>query len=149
MTGNWERDLSLDLGRLRDEYTTSLLVSLIEDHEFESLQIRELRDRAGDFGIRVLWSPIRDVSVPKSIPEFASTVQTMVDALRAGQTVVVHCMGGLGRTGLAAACAIIAANELTPKKRSRLCDVREQGQYRHAGRRSLSNSLQLLYKEAQ
>ncbi|MBA2341728.1 MAG: dual specificity protein phosphatase family protein [Pyrinomonadaceae bacterium] len=116
MTGNWQRDLSLDLARLRDEYNASLLVSLIEEHEFESLQIKELRERAADYGIKVLWSPIRDISVPKSIEEFAPTVQTIVDALRAGQTVVVHCMGGLGRTGLAAACALVAATELTPEE---------------------------------
>jgi len=114
MTGHWERDLDLDLAHLRDEYKVTLLVSLIEEHEFEALQIRELRERAGDFGIKVLWSPIRDVSVPKSIDEFAPAVQTVVDALRAGETVVAHCMGGLGRTGLAAACVLVATTELTP-----------------------------------
>jgi protein-tyrosine phosphatase len=116
MTGRWDRDLSFDLARLRDEYKVSLLVSLIEEHEFESLQIRELRERAGDFGIKVLWSPIRDVSVPKSIEEFAPVVQIVVDALRVGQTVVVHCMGGLGRTGLMAACVLVAATEPAPEE---------------------------------
>jgi protein-tyrosine phosphatase len=99
MTGHWERDLELDLARLCGEYGVTLLVSLIEEHEFDALQIRELRERAGEFGIKVLWSPIRDVSVPKSAHEFAPAVQTVVGALRAGQTVVVHCMGGLGRMG--------------------------------------------------
>jgi protein-tyrosine phosphatase len=120
MTGHWQRDLDLDLGHLRDEYGVTLLVSLIEEHEFDSLQIRELRERAGEFGIKVLWSPIRDVSVPKSPHEFGPAVQTVVDALRAGQTVVVHCMGGLGRTGLAAACVIVAATELEPAEAIRV-----------------------------
>ncbi len=116
MTGHWDRDLDVDLARLREVYKVTLLVSLIEEHEFESLQIRELRKRAGDFGIRVLWSPIRDVSVPKSVEDFAPVIQLVIEALQDGQTVVIHCMGGLGRTGLAAACVLVVTTELTPKE---------------------------------
>lgn len=113
-TGVWDRQLDEDLRRLRDEFHTDLLVSLIEEHEFTHLQIEPLRQQAPEFGIESLWFPIRDVSVPKSIEEFNQAVMTVVGRLIKGETIVVHCMGGLGRTGLmAAACLIAATRDLT------------------------------------
>lgn len=38
------------------------------------------------------------------------------ERLRKGETIVIHCMGGLGRTGLmAAGCLIAATRDLTPE----------------------------------
>lgn len=117
MTGHWNRDLDVDLTRLRNEYKTDLLVSLIEEHEFAALQIPDLRERAvATHGINILWYPIREVSVPVSIEDFAVAVKTITEALSAGQIVVIHCMGGLGRTGLVAAACLVAATKLTPRE---------------------------------
>jgi protein-tyrosine phosphatase len=112
----WDRDLDLDLARLRAEYNTDLLVSLIEEHEFASLQIADLRERVTQYDMEMLWYPIPDGSVPTSIEELAETVRRIVDALRRGQTVVIHCMGGLGRTGLVAAACLLATTSLTPRQ---------------------------------
>lgn len=116
MSGHWDRDLDADLTRLRNEYKTNLLVSLIEEHEFAALKIPTLRERVAMHGINILWYPIRDVSVPTSIEDFAAAVNTITNALSTGQTVVIHCMGGLGRTGLVAAACLVAATKLTPGK---------------------------------
>lgn len=113
-TGKWDRDLDEDLRRLRDEFGTDLLVSLLEEHEFVELQIMGLRQRARFFGMEVLWFPIRDVSVPDSIDGFQLCVDTVVNRLRNGETVVIHCKGGLGRTGLLAAACLVATSDLTP-----------------------------------
>ncbi len=113
-TGAWDRQLDEDLRRLREEFHTDLLVSLIEEHEFASLQINTLGDQAPLFGIEVLWFPIRDVSVPESIEQFHKVVDTVVGRVRDGETVVIHCMGGLGRTGvMAAACLVAAVRDLS------------------------------------
>jgi len=40
----WDRDLELDLSRLRDELGVELLVPLIEPHEYTMLQIKEITD---------------------------------------------------------------------------------------------------------
>ncbi len=37
----WERDVTLDLLRLKEEYKTSVLVTLIEAVEFEKLKIKD------------------------------------------------------------------------------------------------------------
>jgi protein-tyrosine phosphatase len=116
MTGHWDRDLDTDLAHLRAEYKTDLLVSLIEEHEFAALQIANLPDRVTTHGIDMLWYPIRDVSVPTSIEDFAEAVNRIVNALGEGRTVVIHCMGGLGRTGLVAAACLMATTELTPRE---------------------------------
>ena len=64
ITGHWDRDLDVDLASLRTRYGTDLLVSLIEEHEFTTLQIADLRERVTMHGIQILWYPIRGVSVP-------------------------------------------------------------------------------------
>jgi protein-tyrosine phosphatase len=38
---------------------------------------------------------------------FADLVTGVVDAVRGGKTVVVHCRGGLGRSGLVAASCLV------------------------------------------
>jgi protein-tyrosine phosphatase len=95
----------LDLARLRDEYTTDVLVSLIEDHELGKLHIQGLPAAATDAGIMFDRFAIQDGGVPANATQFAELVQRTVAHVRAGKTVVIHCRGGLGRTGvLAAAC---------------------------------------------
>lgn len=145
MTGHWDRELDTDLARLRAEYGTDLLVSLIEEHEFAALRIANLRERLPTHGIELLWYPIRDVSVPTSMETFAEAVNRIVDALGAGRTVVIHCMGGLGRTGLVAAACLMATTELTPREaieivrraRAGTVQTREQERYVELFRRFL------------
>ncbi len=115
-TGVWERDLETDLIALRDDFKTNLLVSLIEEHEFAHLRIPTLREQAPLYGMEVLWFPIRDQCVPTSTEKFHEAVRLIVERLRAGKTVVIHCMGGLGRTGLVAAAALVATTELSPQE---------------------------------
>jgi len=51
-----------------------------------------------------------------TIEELAEAVNRIVKALGEGQTVVIHCMGGLGRTGLAAAACLMATADLVPRE---------------------------------
>ena len=120
-TGSWDRDLDADLARLRDEFRTGLLVSLMEEHEYAALQITQLREMAKDYRIEVLWFPIRDTACPESEEEFDEAVGRITGALRGGKTVVIHCQGGLGRTGLtAAACLIAAGSDLSAEEAIRV-----------------------------
>jgi ADP-ribosylglycohydrolase/protein-tyrosine phosphatase len=105
---SWDRDLRRDLQRLRDEFRADVLVSLIEDHERESLSIEALDGVAKEVGLRVHKFPIRDVSIPQHAIDLVPTVRLVLASLDAGETVVVHCRGGLGRTGLVVACCLIA-----------------------------------------
>jgi len=108
--GWWDRDLDTDLIRLREKYSCDVLVSLMEDDEYRWLQIEDLFERAPTRGIAVLRFPIEDAHPPRDgeMPEFLELIGQILDAARAGQTVVIHCRGGLGRTGTVAAACLVA-----------------------------------------
>jgi predicted protein tyrosine phosphatase len=104
----WRRDLDTDLVRLRDHFDMGLLVSLCEEPELSFLGIGNLYTRAMELGLAVEPFPIPDGGVPASVERAASVVSNVLDALGEGQTVVIHCRGGLGRSGLIAGCVLVA-----------------------------------------
>jgi protein-tyrosine phosphatase len=110
MRGRWERDLAADMRALEEEHETDVLVSLMEDHEYRGYQIPELLERDNIGGIEILRFAIKDMGVPREAESerFESTVRDIVQRLEQGQNVVVHCRGGLGRTGTVTACALVA-----------------------------------------
>ncbi|MDP9266688.1 MAG: tyrosine-protein phosphatase [Chloroflexota bacterium] len=108
VSGSWDRDLTEDLRILRDRHQADTLVVLLEEHELEELAITDLAEAADKAGIRVTRFPIPDGGTPNSMSDTRALVEGIVRELRDGRTVVVSCKGGLGRTGLVAACALVA-----------------------------------------
>lgn len=106
----WERDLTTDLRVLREESGTDVLVSVMEEHEYGDYEIVDLFEEDTLEGIEILRFSIRDMGVPEGAEadEFEAFVRGVVDYLRRGRTVVVHCRGGEGRTGTVAACVLVA-----------------------------------------
>jgi ADP-ribosyl-[dinitrogen reductase] hydrolase len=107
----WDRDLEADLLRLRAHHLVDVLVSLTEDREHDELAIPELRRAVQVAGMEHLCFPIRDQGVPADGHAFRQLVERMVWRLRQGRTVVVHCKGGQGRSGVAAAAALVLLGE--------------------------------------
>lgn len=107
--GQWDRDLDLDLRRLRDHYRVDCLASLMEAHEYRELHIADLTERAEKYGIAVHRFPIRDVDAPpaEAMTHFVELIESILGDVRAGKTVVIHCRGGLGRSGLVAASCLV------------------------------------------
>jgi ADP-ribosyl-[dinitrogen reductase] hydrolase len=107
-SGPWKRDLDLDLQIIRD-WDTQALVTLIEQFEFELLSVPELPEKARELGIRWLHLPIVDVWVPDKAfeEEWETAGGELRRILREGGRIVLHCRGGLGRTGLVAARLLI------------------------------------------
>ena len=109
---SWNRDLDADLARLRSEYDGTLLVSLLEKHEYDLLKIPDLVERALDHGFESLRYAIVDVSIPASLVDALRVAKHIVVAMARGQTVIIHCRGGIGRSGLmAAACLVVCGVE--------------------------------------
>jgi ADP-ribosyl-[dinitrogen reductase] hydrolase len=107
-SGPWKRDLDLDLQVIRD-WQAQALVTLIEDFEFELLSVPELPEKVRALGIRWLHLPIVDVWIPDKMfeEEWETAGEELRQILREGGRIVLHCRGGLGRTGLVAARLLV------------------------------------------
>ena len=112
MTGPWARDLQTDLAAIVD-WGASALVTLLESHEFEKLAVPGLGRMAQSQGLDWYHLPIRDVSIPSAVFEaqWREAGRALQSLLLDGQSLVVHCRGGIGRTGLVAARLLIELGE--------------------------------------
>lgn len=107
-SGHWHRDLDADLARVQ-QWGTCMVISLIEEHEFRELEVEALPDDVEQLGMKWRHLPIRDMSLPGKHfndrwPEVGQEIMT---TLQAGMRIFLHCKGGLGRTGMIAACLLI------------------------------------------
>lgn len=62
----------------------------------------------GTLPFRWLNVPMRNFGLPEDAAAFRAGIQQVAQALRAGDTVMLHCAAGLGRTGTGAACVLKA-----------------------------------------
>jgi protein-tyrosine phosphatase len=83
------------------------LVSLLEEKEAERLGLAEEGRIAGKIGLEFLSLPMPDHDIPPDEAAFRAFVAELAERLRAGQRIGVHCLGSIGRSTMAASCALI------------------------------------------
>jgi len=112
--GRWSpgRDLDSDV-RLREDlaaiagvHEAKVLVTLLERAELAELG--DLDDMSRRAGLGWIHFPIPDMWVPADVAATRRLVRKILRALERGSNVVVHCWGGLGRTGTIAAACLVA-----------------------------------------
>ncbi|SEO84369.1 dual specificity protein phosphatase family protein [Aquisalimonas asiatica] len=114
----WVRNLERDLDAL-DAWGTDCLITLMELHELIDYQAQDLGERAraryGESGW--LHLPIMDCSTPDAVWEAQWQMwrHPLHDRLDRGERIVIHCLGGLGRTGLAA-CRVLVERGMPAQK---------------------------------
>jgi len=115
-SGTWNRDLDKDLRAIID-WGAEAMVSLVEEHEFSLLGVPEFRERLEKHSLQWFHLPIIDVSTPGDRFEkaWAQHGNVIRGILAQGGKVVLHCRGGLGRTGLLAA-RILTEFGMAPKE---------------------------------
>lgn len=91
----WQSYLDQDIG---------LVVVLTEQQEYLVYAMKDLPAFYKSNGLDVLHLPVPDFGVPSDPDEWEKGIKTVIDALKEGRNIVVHCLAGLGRTGVFLAC---------------------------------------------
>ena len=108
MTGIWDRSLDADLKVIKD-WGASTVISLLEWHELEELSVKELPEVVKRYGLSWLIFQITDMQVPGDDFEifWERKKHEIYNILKNAAKIVLHCKGGLGRTGTLAARILI------------------------------------------
>ena len=102
----------------------SLVVCLAPPEEVASLSPAYWRAIAeGSLDFRFLHLPMQNFGLPRDLAGFRDGIEQMAASLAAGDTVMLHCAAGIGRTGTAAACLLKRLGLATPEALQRVSDA--------------------------
>jgi protein-tyrosine phosphatase len=93
------------MAALRAKGVNTLVCALTEG-ERDLLGLAREPDAARDAGLSLVEFPIADFSVPDAT-ELRKLAKKLATQVRRGDFVVVHCRGGIGRSGTVAAAVLI------------------------------------------
>lgn len=129
--GDWLADETRSLR----EAGIDRMVSLLERDEEAQLDLAGEAAAAAANGVEFTSFPVPDRGIPGSHESAAELVTGVVGALERGQTVVVHCRQGIGRSALITGAVLVAEGEdvqtaLRTIKESRGLDVPETEEQR-------------------
>jgi len=122
----WDRDLETDVAALR-AWGAAAVVTLVEPDELRDLGAEGLGDVVRKSGMAWHHLPVPDLGVPDqgslaAWPEISRALHRRLDA---GQKVVVHCRGGLGRAGTMAALLLIERGDTAARAMERIRAARQ------------------------
>ncbi|MGH2445813.1 MAG: hypothetical protein ACRDGD_07220 [Candidatus Limnocylindria bacterium] len=103
----YRRDLDRDLVTLYDAGVRHLML-LVDDDELARWGDPTIVARAAELGVTIERRPLADGTAPGTPGEMDAMLSALSAARVAGD-VAVACMGGVGRTGMVAACALVDA----------------------------------------
>ena len=81
-----------------------LVVILVEEDEFLVEAGRDLSKFYRSEGLEVIDYPITDFQTPLNKETFLGVINEVLSHAENGENVAVHCLAGIGRTGLFMAC---------------------------------------------
>ncbi len=77
--------------------------------------LEEIKEQSSDYAdaivnktllIKRIEFEIRDYGIPRDIEAFKLCINKIANSLIKGRVILIHCLGGIGRTGLAACCIL-------------------------------------------
>jgi protein-tyrosine phosphatase/nicotinamidase-related amidase len=96
------RDLAEDIKTIKEENIENILCLLSED-EFEQYGVSELKEAYKTAGLNVHYTRIVDQSVPTDTL-MNDTLKWLDGEISENKKTLIHCVGGIGRTGTVVAC---------------------------------------------
>lgn len=131
--GNWFEDEV----RAWRKAGLDVIVSLLTPDEIVRLELAEEAGLCQIHNVLFLNFPIEDHGVPKSQADAFEFASKLHNALASNQSVAIHCWGGIGRSGMIAACVLVRAgvepNEalrrVSAARGSAVPDTQEQQQW--------------------
>ncbi len=91
------------------ERGTTVLGSMLTDEEVQILGLTDEGAVAERHGLRFVRFPIVDHRTPTSVEDAISFADGLADAYRAGESIVLHCFAGIGRSALMAIATLVRA----------------------------------------
>jgi predicted protein tyrosine phosphatase len=101
-----------------------LVVSLLTPEEVTELDLNKEEGCCRAYGIQFHAFPITDMGVPVSRKASVALIRQLDNALTEGKSIVVHCRQGIGRSGLVAACLLMASGEIPETAFQRISTAR-------------------------
>ncbi len=105
----WQRILSDDLAAIQSANIRTV-VSLISLSEMQKLGVPDLPTQVVQHQLQWLQLVIEDFGTPdlNALESWQQIKENVLAALARRETVLLHCAAGLGRTGMMAACLLVA-----------------------------------------
>lgn len=105
---SWQRNLDEDL-KVIQAWGAGAVITLNESAELADLKVPHIGDKVLSLGMAWIHMPIKDQYAPDNRfmatwPELSETIHGWLDM---GERILIHCKGGLGRTGTVAAMLLI------------------------------------------
>ena len=135
--GRWNRELDADIQRIKNDFNADILVTLLTEGDMRDIRAPDLLETARACGLECIHFPIRDKFIPSSMVTFVEFIVRLAQLALQGKTLIVHCNGGKGRTGLVVACTYIVLYRSTVDEAIAVIRQARPG--------TLYNPLQILY----
>ena len=87
---------------------TDVLVSMLTEDETEEQELQDEADCCDRNAIEFISYPVPDREVPAHFDSFVGFVELLLNRLAEGKRIAIHCFAGIGRSGVAASCLLIA-----------------------------------------
>ena len=84
-------------------------VSLLEQHEINELGLRHQQTLCSKHELEYINFPIVDRRIPEKGNKIDSLIETLFQKTQAGNSVVIHCRMGIGRSSIIAGCILLKA----------------------------------------
>ena len=136
MVGRHDRDFEKDMTALAEQGVDKVY-GLMPKYELVEYKAEALLTETGSYGIEYVYCGWTDRSTPDN-DDFWTCVKQALNDLKMGKRIVVHCRGGLGRTGTFAGTVLALAGWHMDSMIDALHEARAPCAQRRRSRRHLS-----------